>query len=262
MRRPARLTPARLPGAVFLDYDGTLVDIRERPGEARLHPRRRDLLARLTRSTLVAIVSGRPLDELRRFVGVGGAAYVGNHGMEIRLGRTVWVHPKAARRAPMVARTAAAIGARVSGLPGVIVEDKGLTASVHYRLCPPRARGLLRAVAEKEVGRSRGALVLTQGKMVLEIRPDIGWDKGRGVLKLMDLAGCPASCVPVYIGDDRTDEDAFRALAGRGLTIHVGRRGPTEASRRFRDVKEVWRFLRAISGLPPATPDPGRNARR
>jgi trehalose 6-phosphate phosphatase len=138
------------------------------------------------------------------------------------------------------------IRARAGGLRGVLIENKGLTASVHYRRASPRHRGLLRAIVAEEVLRSRGALVLTQGKMVLEIRPNIPWDKGRGVLKLMSLAGCPRSCFPIYIGDDRTDEDAFRALAGRGLTIHVGRLRRTQARSRLQSVAEVWPFLAAL----------------
>ena len=249
MKGRAPIVPGSMPRAVFLDFDGTLVDIQERPDEVRLPPRRRALLARLGRRTLVGIVSGRPLAELRRTVGVPGLAYVGNHGLEILFGGRSWVHPKASRRARMVGRTAAAIEAACGGIPGLIVEDKGLTASVHYRLCSPRARRLVGPLVAREVGRGRGALVLTRGKMVLEIKPAVGWDKGRGVLRLMDMAGCAASCEPVYIGDDRTDEDAFRALAGRGTTVRVGGRGPTGARFRLPGVDDVWDFLGALPGL-------------
>jgi trehalose 6-phosphate phosphatase len=246
MNELLELVPAGVPLAVFLDYDGTLVAIRKRPELARLHPKRKALLARLGRRTLVGLVSGRPLDELRHMIGIAGMAYVGNHGMEIRINDRVWVHPPAARLAHRVARTTSVIRARAGGLRGVLIENKGLTASVHYRRASPRHRGLLRAIVAEEVLRSRGALVLTQGKMVLEIRPNIPWDKGRGVLKLMSLAGCPRSCFPIYIGDDRTDEDAFRALAGRGLTIHVGRLRRTQARSRLQSVAEVWPFLAAL----------------
>jgi trehalose 6-phosphate phosphatase len=246
MKELLELVPAGAPLAVFLDYDGTLVAIRKRPELARLHPKRKALLARLGRRTLVGLVSGRPLDELRHMIGIAGMAYVGNHGMEIRINDRVWVHPPAARLAHRVARTTSVIRARAGGLRGVLIENKGLTASVHYRRASPRHRGLLRAIVAEEVLRSRGALVLTQGKMVLEIRPNIPWDKGRGVLKLMSLAGCPRSCFPIYIGDDRTDEDAFRALAGRGLTIHVGRLRRTQARSRLQSVAEVWPFLAAL----------------
>lgn len=246
MKEVLRLVPPGAPLAVLLDYDGTLVPIRKRPDLARLHPKRRCLLARLGRSSLVGLISGRPLDELRRLVGLPGVAYVGNHGMEIRLGGTDWVHPAAAKLAPEVDRAADAIRAAAGGLRGVIVENKGLTASVHYRLCNPGERERLRAAVAGVVRRSRGDLVLTRGKMVFELRPNIPWDKGRGVLKLLRLAGGPKSLLPIYIGDDRTDEDAFLALAGRGLTIRVGPGRRTLARYSFRGVEEVWEFLAAL----------------
>jgi trehalose 6-phosphate phosphatase len=246
MKELLELVPADVPIAVFLDYDGTLVAIRERPELARLHPKRKARLAGLGRKTLVGLVSGRPLDELRRMVGAAGIAYVGNHGMEIRKGGKTGVHPTAAGLAQRVARTTSAIRAKLGDLQGVLVEDKGLTASVHFRLASPRHRGTIRAIVAGEVRRSRGALILTEGKMVFEVRPNIPWDKGRGILKLMSLARCPKSCFPVYVGDDRTDEDAFRALADRGLTIHVGLARRTRARFRLGDVEQVWRFLAAL----------------
>lgn len=258
MKELLRLVPAGVPIAVLLDYDGTLVAIRKRPDLARLHPKRKALLACLGRRTMVGLISGRPLDELRRMVGVAGIAYVGNHGMEIRVSGRTWVHPAAARLAPAVGRTTSAIRARAGDLSGVIAENKGLTASIHYRLAAPRDRGPLRAIVAEEVRRRRGALILTQGKMVFEIRPNIPWDKGRGVLKLLSLAGCSKSCFPVYIGDDRTDEDAFLALADRGLTVYVGPGRRTLARFRFRGVGQVWQFVAALEKRL-VIPNPGRS---
>ncbi len=240
------LVPAAAPLSVFLDYDGTLVRIRERPELARLGPKRRDALRRLGRRAKVAIVSGRPLAEVRRMVGVPGLAYVGNHGLEIRAGGRTWVHPEAVRRAGAVDRAVSAIEARIPDFPGVFVENKGLTASVHYRLAKPRLRGLLRDIVAEEVRRSRGRIVLSEGKKVFEIRPDVPWDKGRGVRALMRRAGFAGPRFPIYIGDDRTDEDAFRALGDRGLTIRVGSCRGTAARRCLRSVEDVWRFLAAL----------------
>lgn len=240
------LVPSGRPLAVFLDFDGTLVGIREKPELARLGPKRRAELGRLGRKVKVAIVSGRPLAEIRRLVGVPGLAYVGNHGLEIRASGRTWVHPAAARRAGSVARAAAAVKARTSGLAGVLVEDKGLTASVHFRLAEARLRRPLGRIVADEVRRSRGGLVLSRGKMVLEIRPNVAWDKGRGVLELMRGAGGAGRRFPIYIGDDRTDEDAFRALGDRGLTIRVGTGRRTAARHRLRSVEDVWKLLAAL----------------
>jgi trehalose-phosphatase len=251
------LLPPGGPTAVFLDYDGTLVPIRRRPDLARLGPDKRSELVRLSRRAFVGIVSGRPLAEIKRLVGIRRLSYLGNHGLEMSANGRTWVHPDAARRARSVARAAGAVAVRAGGIRGVLVENKHLTASVHFRLVRGRDREDLKAIVESEVRRSRGALRLSEGKKVLEIRPDIPWDKGRGVLELIRWNPRLRSSFPVYIGDDRTDEDAFRALRGRGLTIRVGRGRETLARCRLRNVDAVWTFLAALS----ARPAPGRPAR-
>jgi trehalose 6-phosphate phosphatase len=240
------LVPSGAPLAIFLDYDGTLVPICRTPGLARMRASRRAELWRLARQTSVTIVSGRPLAEIRRMVGIPGLAYVGNHGLEIGSGGRKWVHPEAARKAKAVARVAAAIRARTQGVPGVIVENKGLTASIHYRQVAPWRRAHLRALVADEVRGGPGGLELSGGKMVLEIKPAVAWDKGRAVRELLRRAGGARSVFPIYLGDDRTDEDAFKALRARGLTVLVGRKRPTEARHRLPGVDEVWQFLSAL----------------
>jgi trehalose-phosphatase len=250
------LVPAGVRLAVLLDYDGTLVPIRRRPELATLDPERRAELGLLGRKALVGLVSGRPLSEIRRLVGIPGLAYAGNHGLEIRVSGRNWVHPGAGARTRAVARAAAAIRARTSRLPGVLVEDKGLTASVHFRLAAARRRALIRTIVAEEVLRSRGGLALTRGKMVLEVRPNVPWDKGRGVVELMRRADGSRPLFPIYIGDDRTDEDAFRALRDRGLTIRVGSGRRTLARHSLRDVKAVWAFLTALRQRLGTVPEP------
>jgi len=242
------------PVAVFLDYDGTLVPIRQRPELASLRAERRAELARLGRKALVGIVSGRPLDELRRIVRVPGIAYIGNHGLEIRAKGRTWVHPGAIRQERAIGRAAAAIKAKISGFPGAFVEDKRFTVSVHFRQADARHYASLRSVIVEEVRRSRGGLVLSRGKKVLEIKPNIRWDKGKGVLELLRRAGASRPFFPIYIGDDRTDEDAFRSLRDRGLTIRVGSGRRTLARHRLRGVGDVWAFLAALRPLITSRP--------
>jgi trehalose-phosphatase len=243
MNRLLDLVPSGVPVALFLDYDGTLVPIRRRPDLARLSLERRAELGRLGQKGFVSIVSGRPLDELRRLVGVPGLAYMGNHGLELRANGRTWVHPDAARKARAVKRAAAAIRIKARGVRGAIVEDKGLTASVHFRLVAVRHHARLWAFVADEVRRSRDRLVLSQGKKVFEIRPNVPWDKGQGVLEMMRRM-CP--CYPIYIGDDRTDEDAFRSLRDLGLTIRVGSGRRTLARHRLPCVDDVWELLIAL----------------
>lgn len=256
MKPLVELVPAGVRLAVLLDYDGTIVPIRRKPELATLGPERRAELRRLGRKALVGVVSGRPLSEIRRLVGIPGLAYAGNHGMEIRVNGRNWIHPGAAAKVQAVALAAAAIEARTGRLAGAFVEDKGLTASVHFRLAAARRRAEIRAVVAEEVLRSRGGLALTRGKMVLEVRPNVAWDKGRGVLELMRRAKCPGPVFPIYIGDDRTDEDAFGALRERGLTIRVGSGKRTLARHRLRDVEEVWGFLTALRLRLATVPKP------
>lgn len=255
------LLPSGRPLAVFLDYDGTLVPIRRRPDLARLSPGHRDKLARLGRATRIAIVSGRPLAEIRRLVGIPGLAYIGNHGLEIRANGRTWVHSEASRRARDVTEAVAALKDRTRQIRGVLVEHKGLTASLHLRMVAPRHHPALRALASDVVRQSGGDLVLRRGKCVLELRPSIPWDKGRGVLRLLGPTDGRRLPFPIYIGDDQTDEDGFRAVRELGLTIRVGSGGRTMARHRLPGVENVWAFLGAVARLLDASPSPRPRAR-
>jgi trehalose-phosphatase len=246
MTRLLRTVPTGVPLAIFLDYDGTLVPIRRKPELARLGADRASQLEGLSERACVGIVSGRPLAEIRRLVGIPRLAYAGNHGLELRARGRTWTHPEARRLARAVARSVSAIEASTSGFRGVFVENKGLTASVHFRLAAERHQPHLWALVADEVRRSRDRLVLSQGKKVYEIKPNVAWDKGRGVLELLRRSCGRRACYPVYIGDDRTDEDAFRALQDRGLTIRVGPGPRTLARFRLPAVDDVWEFLAAL----------------
>lgn len=237
---------------VFLDYDGTLVGLRNRPDLARLSRRRRALLEALGRTAIVAVVTGRSLAEARRLVGLPSIAYIGNHGLEIAYGNRTWVHPEAGERRRDLAAVLRRIRARTAGLAGVIVEDKGLTAGIHYRLLGRANAGRLTQVVHEEIERRGTALKETLGKKVVEIRPNVDWDKGRGVLEFLPWLGpCPDRAM-IYIGDDRTDEDAFRALRRKATTVRVGAPAASKAEFRLPGVGQVWAVLRALAALRSA----------
>ena len=257
----------RGPVRLFLDFDGTLVPIRKTPGEVRLHPVRRAFLGELAGRLFVAVVSGRSVDDLRRLIRLENVAYVGNHGLEIAWRGREWVHPAAKQAQPSVEEALAAIGRRSGDFAGALTEHKGLTGSVHYRRMAPGLRAPLRRIVEAEVRRRR-EIKLTEGKKVFEIRPNLDWDKGKGVLELVRQVEADkraakragrghrrgrallGAAVYVYIGDDRTDEDAFRELGPDAVTVLVGRKTPTLARFRLPDVDHVWRLLRSLgSGL-------------
>ena len=239
---------SRMP-ALFLDYDGTLVPLRPVPGQARLTSGRREILRRLAERFPVAIVSGRSLDDLTSLVGLPDLLLAGNHGLEILLGGARWVHPEAARARPALETLLGNVRPALSAIPGILIEDKGLTLSVHYRLSPLGSGVKIGRLLRRHLAGQKKGLVLIKGKKVYEIRPPGVWNKGSAALRILRIA-VPAGSLPIYIGDDRTDEDAFRALAPIGLTARVGRRRRTAAQFRLAGIGTVWSVLRGLLEIP------------
>jgi trehalose 6-phosphate phosphatase len=249
--RAARRQAGRL--LLALDFDGTLAPIVEWPEQATLLPAAREALLRLARrpDTDLAIVSGRTLEDVRARVALPGVYYAGNHGMEIEGPGVQRRFVEAAAVRPRLAACAEALRHALAGVEGAFVEDKGLTLSVHYRrVAEPALRDTVRRIAQEACGREPG-LRLTEGKMISEIRPDVDWDKGRALRFLLDaLEAGDDNLVPaLFIGDDRTDEDGFRALAGRGDGILVADPPPptTAATAYLRSPDEVAQLLAGLA---------------
>jgi trehalose 6-phosphate phosphatase len=205
---PLRAWPSD--SAVLCDVDGTLAPIVPRYEDARLLDGARELLLELRdRVRLLGFVSGRGLADLERMVVIDGCAYAGNHGMELR------APGEAARLAPGVAEHLAAIAAFAARWPaerlagaGLRVEPKGATITVHARGAPDPVAADLMLEAVAADARAHG-LVPTGGREVVEVRPPLAVDKGTAVRALLDGSGARRA---MYIGDDRTDADAWRAL--------------------------------------------------
>jgi trehalose 6-phosphate phosphatase len=206
----------------------------------------REALRRLARRHAVAVVSGRDLADVRARVGLPELTYAGSHGFDIAGPRGSHVHEAARAAAPPLAAAADDLVRDTAALPGVQVERKRFAVAVHFR----RAREADVPAAESAVDRARArhaGLRKTGGKMIFELRPDVDWDKGRAVLWLIDTLGL-GDALPVYVGDDVTDEDAFRALAGRGLGIVVQETPqPSAATLALRDPDEVRAFLAGLA---------------
>ncbi|WP_161973158.1 trehalose-phosphatase [Halostella litorea] len=232
--------------ALFSDFDGTLAPIVERPDEAAMADGMADLLQTFRDAPAVttAVVSGRALADLRERVGVDGLAYAGNHGLELDADGETTVHPAAADARDALSEVCRRLRREIDA-QGVVVEDKGATATVHYRMADegavPRVRERVRAAAED------ASLELTSGKAVLELRPRTDWDKGRAVEWLLDRR-VPDGERPtaVYVGDDTTDEAAFRALPEGGVGVKVGD-GETAADYRVADVPAVRTLLADVA---------------
>jgi trehalose-phosphatase len=245
-----RLGPA-VP-VVFLDYDGVLTEIVEDPAAALLADERRRAVAELARRTRVAVVSGRDLRDVRRLVAVDGLVYAGSHGLDIDVpgGAGLGAEHGAEDFLPALDGAQAALERRLAGVPGARVERKRFALAVHFRQVAPADVDRV-AQAVGEVAAEHPELRRTGGKKVFELRPRLPWDKGRAVLWLLDVLGLDRDdVVPLYLGDDETDEDAFRALArhGRGFGVLVGDHGaPTAARYRLRDPDEARAFLERLS---------------
>jgi len=215
------------PLLLVLDVDGTLSPIAPRPEHAVVPPATQQLLAELaqTEDVHVAVITGRAVDDARRVVGVDGLWFIGNHGVEVAApGRPPVVRPDVAWYEDRVAEATARSREIAREMPGVIVEDKRWTLSVHYRLAHPSlVPPLTNAITL--VARDLG-LKVTRGKEVLELRPPVNVDKGTAAVELAQTLGVlHAGASLLSAGDDRTDEDMFRALRERQpscVTIRVG----------------------------------------
>jgi trehalose 6-phosphate phosphatase len=234
---------------LFLDFDGTLAPIVEEPGAAELPPKTRELLVILTerRGFSLAIISGRALADLRQRVGLDGLIYAANHGLVICGPRLKFVEPVAVERMAELQKLSQDLGIRLSHISGANVENNGLTASVHFRKASENDLKEIRRVVDDAVGSMGELFHVTNGLMVFEIRPRVNWNKGTAVQWILIAAERPGA-MPVYLGDDVTDEDAFSALPA-GITVRVGRAGESSAKYHLEYQEAVLEFLTWLAEL-------------
>jgi trehalose 6-phosphate phosphatase len=235
-----------------LDFDGTLAPIVPDPDDAALPLHVRPLLeALVARSdTRVALVSGRGVQDLRRRVDVAAAWYAGHHGLEIEGPGVSRVHDEAQEAGRRLPGVVALLRQRFAGSSDVIIEDKGLTVSVHYRVVTDEGRAAeVRRIAH-DCCRGVPGLRAANGRKIIDIGPDVEWHKGSALRFLRDTIVPPESGAPVlFIGDDRTDEDAFHELGDDGWSIVVGDlpRADTVARASLASTAEVAEFLRGLT---------------
>jgi|SRR5215831_4227078 len=236
--------------AVFLDYDGTLTPIVSHPEDAWLTDSMRQTLRELAGCVPVAILSGRDLDDVRGRVHVDGIVYAGSHGFDIA-GAGGLRRQLGAAYLSVLDTAETELREALDDILGAQLERKHFSVAAHYRNVNENdAFGV--ALAVDTVAARHHELRRIDGKKVYELLPDIDWDKGKAVLWLLETLGLKRENVrPIYIGDDSTDEDAFRALKERGVGILVSDESqPTSATYSLKNPSEVERFLPVLAATP------------
>ncbi len=235
--------------AVFLDYDGTLTPIVARPELAVLAEEMRRTVRTLAARCPVAIVSGRDRIDVQRLVGIEGLIYAGSHGFDIAgppsMGLT---YEQGHGFLASLDRVEHDLRRFLSGIDGVRVERKKFSLALHFREAARQHAARVEPIVDAVLGRYP-ELRKGLGKKVFELRPAIDWHKGKAVLWLLDALGFTGTeALPVCIGDDVTDEDAFSAVAGRGLGILVAEAPRVSAADyRLKSPAEVQIFLQKFA---------------
>ena len=242
------------PGVLLLlDFDGTLSEIVPDPDSAVLrlgNARSLRLLSNRPGFT-VGIISGRALDDVTNRVGLPELVYAGNHGMEIQGPGFQYLHPDVSGIVPHLSTTASLLRRSLTEIPGAQLEDKTITLTVHYRRVPADYHECIQSMvnAATYAGVADGRYRLTYAKAAIEVRPAVDWHKGRA-LEFIRSRLAPGA-YPIYIGDDHTDEDAFRAAqAAGGCGVFVGPAGAsTDARYRLESPEDVSLALADLASL-------------
>lgn len=231
---------------ICLDYDGTVSEIVSDPNAATLVDGAADALRALAEQCPVAILSGRDLADVRARVGVPGIWYAGSHGFEmVGPDGTDYHNDDAAAAVPALELAAETLRDQLSSISGAYVEHKRYAVAVHYRNTP--SDWVAEIIAATRESGTRLGLRVTSGRKVIELRPDIDWDKGSALKWIQDRLPHEARSLPIYIGDDLTDEDAFDALRAGGVGIAVrhdeDHDRPTAARFTLENPRRVREFL-------------------
>lgn len=249
------------PLGLFTDIDGTISWTAPTPAQAQVSPICRYYLPLLTKTlALVAVISGRPVAQMREMLGIEGIVYIGNHGFErwelgrVRLGNEI------SQYSAVIEATLQELKP-VLAIEGVFFDNKGVTASIHYRLCRDREAARRQILATLAQSSAAKGLLAIQGKMVIDLRPPLPINKGSATLDLIREHKLRRA---IYLGDDLTDVDAFRAIHEanasnfKGLAIGViSREAPpeveVEADFTLDGVGQVEQFLEWLAGFVERT---------
>lgn len=237
--------------SLFLDFDGTLVPIQENPAQCFLSPNIKSQLEKIASSgkACISILSGRTLSDVKKRVQMKNICFGGNHGLEISGPGLRYIHPDALRRNTMLNKICRTLQSSIGAMDGVFIEKKKFGFSLHYRVADKESKALIRKIFYRVIAESPDpqSFSILRGKKVLEMVPKIFWDKGKAALFV--LQSQKKNYLPIYVGDDVTDETAFKALKTMGVTVRIGRSIKTEAEYYLKGQWEMIRFLKHIHNL-------------
>ena len=233
---------------VGCDFDGTLVPFTRRPSQVKISEKMKRILSRLVKKprVRVAIISGRSLTDVKKKLGLKNVIYCGNHGLEMERGSRVWIHPEARAISQHLKTLSSIIHRGISDFKGAELEDKTFSLSLHYRRMS-RAGDVVRLkrLLGRWVSPHRRYVRIVSGKKLFDIRPKLDWNKGHALLNLIDsLPGRWSAC---FVGDDKTDEEAFHTLGRRALTVRVGPALKSKARFLLKNRAYVHNFLEMIA---------------
>jgi trehalose 6-phosphate phosphatase len=241
----------------FFDYDGTLTPIVKNPEMAVISDDMREILKALSHMFHVAVISGRDMDHIKNLIRLDSIIYAGSHGFRISGPGGLYMESEKARNLlPLLDEVESSLRKMLEKeIEGVQVERKLYAIAIHYRNAPPGSLEQILKVVRK-VTEGNASLKLGQGKKILEVKPSMDWHKGRAVRWILEELGLTLSgeYIPLYFGDDITDEDAFRTICDEGIGILIGGHDqPSAANYQLKDVGQVKEFLHHVvhSGLIP-----------
>jgi len=252
--------------AIFLDYDGTLTPIVDLPSQAVLSPSMREVILQISKKFSTAIVTGRKFETIYEFVKLDSLYYAGSHGFDIRGPTNAKMKQVASHFRPSLQKCYENFCEKLQKIPGALVEDNEFSISVHYRQVDPALVPTIEKLVNESIINDP-KLSKKLGKKVFEIRPKIDWDKGKAVRWLLQTMfpkekkhkrkrkqKNKSSCIiPIYLGDDVSDEDAFNELKSYKSSISIHVKGKAErrtaATYVLNNTNEVELFLTKLAKL-------------
>ena len=241
---------------LFLDYDGTLAPIAETPDKALLSQEMRDVVTGLSERSgcHLAVISGRTLADLKKMIHIPNITYAGSHGFEIEGTHLNFESLISTEYLADLTAIKEQLHAKLSAIEGIWLEDKGIIVTLHFRLAGEKgeylANEIFRTICQSYVDRHR--IKIIEGKKVLEVRPPIKWDKGEAafwILSKWQMEKNKNQVVTIYLGDDNTDEDAFKMLDNKAVKVRVEESVRSFADYHLKNQQEVFIFLNTILTL-------------